>query len=139
MIPKLGGQDITRLRYPAPTYAEGYALRGAATSTTISATVAPAARRSRVLDPSGDEVTPAIEVLSYAELRAGVESTGTPPDRLTIGSETYEIVTATRMPPFYGQPQHWVASAVLIGALSAEPSGTDHPAHEEHPVHPTHP
>lgn len=136
---RLGDQSITRLRYPAPTYAEGYALRGAATSTTISATVAPAARRSRVLDPSGDEVTPAIELLSYAELRAANEAAGTPPDRLTVGGETYEIVTSTRMPPFCGEPQHWVASAVLVGALPAEPDGADHPAHPEHPEHPAHP
>lgn len=116
MIPLLGTTTVTRLRYPPPTVVQHQRVRGAPTSTSIRATVAPASQRTMARAPEGIAVGDLVTIASYDEIRAATEG-GAPADRVVAGGVTYEVQAVTHQPPFLGQPEHWEADALRLQAI----------------------
>ena len=121
MIPLLGVQQVTRLRFGAPTVVEHQPIRPEPESASIYATIAPASKRTMERAPNGIAVEDLVDIATYSEVRAAEEG-GHLADRLVIDGTTYEVQWVTRQPPFAGQPAHFEAAALRLGALDfAEP------------------
>ena len=117
MIPLLGVQRVTRLRYGAPTVVEHQPIRPEPESAEVYATIAPASKRTMERAPNGIAVEDLVDIATYADLRAAEEG-GHLPDRLVIGSTTYEVQWVTRQPAFAGQPAHFEAAALRAQAIT---------------------
>jgi len=89
----LGQRAVTRIRYAAPTVGtDGRASAGAATSSTVYASVQPASGRQLEKLPEGLRQT--VEMIAYTEtpeLRTADQVAGVPADRVVCAGETYQV------------------------------------------------
>ena len=117
MIPLLAKGPLTLLRYGAYVYNEGRPILPAPSNVRITTSVVPASSRNIRKLPEGVEVTSAVDLFSYDEIRGASESRGTAAGRFCYQGSLYEVQHATRRPPFVGQPEHWEATAIVVASL----------------------
>lgn len=88
----LGAEAITRVRYAAGTRGtDGRMVPGAATSTTIQASVQPATDEDMQSLPEGERRREGKRVYTTSELRTASQYAGTEADTLTIGGASFQV------------------------------------------------
>lgn len=88
----LGIEDITRVRYAAGAWgSNGRWTPGAATSTTIEASVQPASGKVLATLPEGERSRDPRTIFTFDPLRVASQFDGTDADRLTIDGASYEV------------------------------------------------
>lgn len=114
----LGATTITRRSVAAGSRgSDGRWSDGAATDTSITASVQPAQGEDLQILPEGLRTLRAIKVYTAAELQPGDQQGGTSPDQLIISGltgiddGTYEVQTVS---PYYALLAHHKALAVLV-------------------------
>lgn len=89
---KTGTYAVTR--YAAGAYTAGLWVEGGTTVLNLDAAVQPMRGRELVNVPEGKRAGDLRRVYCDTELRTADETAGTSADRITIGSEVYEITTS---------------------------------------------
>lgn len=85
--------DVTRKRYAAGTWVAGGFVAGAATSSTIKASVQPATGRDLLRLNEGLRTRDVVKVFAaLGDLRTADETAATPADRVVHLGEEYEVV-----------------------------------------------
>lgn len=118
----LGLRQITRQRFGAPVYADGYATRPAALEATVRASVDVAPQAKWALDADGNRTIRVVELVSWEDFRAvaaddpDIAIDGAYyADRVIIDGRTYEVQAVTRMEPCEGIPRtHYETRATEV-------------------------
>lgn len=112
-MPLLGERDVTRRRYSSGAYTAGVWSDGAATDTTIRASVQPLSGRDREVLEEGVRQRDGIKLYTTASgtLRTESQHDGTPADEVVIDTVVYTVVHVDVRHPLIGHDRAYALRA----------------------------